>query len=77
MLVAVLTADFFRLNFPTFAESWELYFRFLMRESERGKINGVVWYLVGVITVLGLYPRDVAVISVLTCVRIARLPSFC
>ncbi len=37
-----------------------------MRESERDKINGVVWYLVGVITVLGLYPRDVAVVAILT-----------
>ena len=37
-----------------------------MRESERKKINGVIWYMVGVIFVLGLYPRDVAVVSVLT-----------
>jgi diacylglycerol kinase (CTP) len=37
-----------------------------MRESERDKVNGVVWYLVGVVWVLGLYPRDVAVVSILT-----------
>lgn len=65
-LAVVLTADFFRLNFPGFAELWELYLGFLLRESERNKINGVVWYLVGVITVLSLYPRDVAVVSILT-----------
>ena len=68
-LAVVLTADFFRLNFPGFAELWELYLGFLLRESERNKINGVVWYLVGVITVLSLYPRDVAVVSILTYVQ--------
>lgn len=29
------------------------------------KINGVIWYLVGVIFVLQFYPRDVAVVSIL------------
>ncbi|ORY35878.1 hypothetical protein BCR39DRAFT_512779 [Naematelia encephala] len=66
LLVSVLTSDVLRLNFPAFAEIWETYLGFLMRESERNKVNGVVWYLVGVIFVLGLYPRDVAVVSILT-----------
>ncbi|WWD20525.1 hypothetical protein CI109_105001 [Kwoniella shandongensis] len=65
-LVTVSVLDYFRLNFPGFAEVWEAYFGFLMRESERQKINGVIWYLIGVIFVLGLYPRDVAVVSILT-----------
>jgi diacylglycerol kinase (CTP) len=65
-LVSVLTLDFFRLKYPGFAEVWENYFGFLMRESERDQINGVVWYLIGVIFVLTLYPRDVAVVSILT-----------
>lgn len=66
LLVAVLVLDFFRLKYPAFAEIWESYFGALMRESERDKINGVVYYLVGVIFVLVLYPRDVAVVSILT-----------
>ncbi|WRT70495.1 uncharacterized protein IL334_007493 [Kwoniella shivajii] len=66
LLITILTTDFFRLQFPAFAEVWETYLGFLMRESERQKINGVVWYLIGVITVLGLYPRDVAVVAILT-----------
>ncbi|WVQ85776.1 hypothetical protein IAT38_007943 [Cryptococcus sp. DSM 104549] len=66
ILVTVSVTDFFRLRFPAFAEVWELYLGFLMRESERQKINGVVWYLIGVIFVLSLYPRDVAVVSILT-----------
>lgn len=65
-LVAVLTIDLFRLKYPGFAEIWESYLGFLMRESERDQINGVVYYLVGVIFVLSLYPRDVAVVSILT-----------
>lgn len=36
-----------------------------MRECEKDGINGVVWYLVGVLWVLKLYPRDVAVVSIL------------
>lgn len=67
-LAAVLVLDFFRLKYTGFAEIWESYLGFLMRESERDKINGVVWYLVGVIFVLSLYPRDVAVVSILTYV---------
>ncbi|WVW81135.1 hypothetical protein I302_103126 [Kwoniella bestiolae CBS 10118] len=65
-LFTISTVDFFRLKFPAFAEIWESYLGFLMRESERNKINGVVWYLIGVITVLSLYPRDVAVVAILT-----------
>jgi diacylglycerol kinase (CTP) len=65
-LVSVLSVDVLRLNIPAFAEVWESYLGFLMRESERNQINGVVYYLVGVIFVLAAYPRDVAVVSILT-----------
>lgn len=66
-LLAFISAnDALRLNIPAFAEAWEATVGFLMRESERDKINGTVWYLVGVIFVLALYPRDVAVVSILT-----------
>ncbi len=30
--------------------------------------NGVVWYIIGVIWVLSLYPIDIAVVSILMCV---------
>lgn len=36
-------------------------FTFLLQK----KINGVIWYLVGVIFVLQFYPRDIAVVSIL------------
>lgn len=65
-LVIVTIADVLRFNFPAFRELWETHLGFLMRESEREKINGVVYYLVGVIFVLMVYPREIAVVSVLT-----------
>ena len=65
-LATVASVDVLRLNYPAFAEVWEAYLGFLMRESERDKINGVIWYLIGVIFVLAMYPRDVAVVSILT-----------
>jgi len=36
-----------------------------MRESEKSRTNGVVWYLCGVLIVLIFYPLDVAVVSIL------------
>jgi diacylglycerol kinase (CTP) len=66
LLVVVTIADYLRFNFPTIREIWETNFGFLMRESERDKINGVVYYLIGVIFVLVAYPREIAVVSILT-----------
>jgi len=65
-LTFISICDVFRLRYPAFAELWEVFVGFLMREEERNKVNGVIWYLVGVIFVLALYPRDVAVVSILT-----------
>jgi diacylglycerol kinase (CTP) len=64
-LAFVVVCDFFRLRYPAFAELWEAFAGFLMREEERTKPNGVIWYLVGVIFVLSIYPRDIAVVSIL------------
>lgn len=36
-----------------------------MRESEVRGTNGVVWYLVGTLTVLLVFPKDIATLSVL------------
>ena len=58
--------DLIRFNWPAFARAYEQVVGFLMRESERHKINGVVWYLVGVLFVLILFPLDIAVVSILT-----------
>lgn len=65
-LVAVFTIDMVRLRSKTFAAQYERHLGALMRESEKTQINGVIWYLVGVIFTLAAYPRDVAVVAILT-----------
>lgn len=65
LLVAIFVLDLIRLNNPRFEELYELVCGPLMRESEKHKINGTVWYLIGVIFVLTFYPADIAVVSIL------------
>ncbi|KAF8319149.1 uncharacterized protein EI90DRAFT_3282393 [Cantharellus anzutake] len=67
-LVIVVSADFWRFYSEDFAKVYVRFLGSLMRESEKAgmaKLNGVVWYLIGVIAVLSAYPRDVAVVSIL------------
>ncbi|KAF8318822.1 uncharacterized protein EI90DRAFT_2941563, partial [Cantharellus anzutake] len=65
-LVIVVSADFWRFYSEDFAKVYVRFLGSLMRESEKaGMLNGVVWYLIGVIAVLSAYPRDVAVVSIL------------
>jgi len=64
-LAIVVPADILRFRFPAFARTYERYLGFLMRDSEKDTWNGVIWYLLGVISSLLLYPVDVAVVSIL------------
>ncbi|KZW00349.1 hypothetical protein EXIGLDRAFT_604424 [Exidia glandulosa HHB12029] len=64
-LVYVSITDLVRFNWPAFERWYESAVGFLMRESEKHKINGVVWYLVGVLFVLCLLPLDIAVVAIL------------
>ncbi|KDN36013.1 hypothetical protein K437DRAFT_64083 [Tilletiaria anomala UBC 951] len=64
-LGVVVTADVIRLNWPAFERIYESVLGFLMRESEKKQVNGVVWYLVGVITSLQMFPADVACVSIM------------
>ncbi|SPO24101.1 related to HSD1 - ER membrane protein [Ustilago trichophora] len=61
----VVTADVIRLNNDDFEKIYERVLGFLMRESEKDKVNGVVWYLVGVITSLHFFPEDIACVSIM------------
>lgn len=61
----VVTADVIRLNNDDFEKIYEKVLGFLMRESEKDKVNGVVWYLVGVITSLHFFPEDIACVSIM------------
>lgn len=61
----VVTADVIRLNNDGFEQIYERVLGFLMRESEKDKVNGVVWYLIGVISSLHFFPEDIACVSVM------------
>ena len=64
-LGVVVVADVIRLNSPRFERIYEQVLGFLMRESEKERVNGVVWYLVGVMTSLHFFPKDIACVSIM------------
>lgn len=65
LLVPVASADLLRFYSPSFNQIYIKFLGALMRESEVRGWNGVVWYLVGTITVLSIFPKDVATLSIL------------
>lgn len=69
-LVAVGTiiylVDLLRFRSPGFARRYHSILGALMRESEKTSVNGVVWYLIGVTFTLAVYPRDIAVVAIMT-----------
>jgi len=64
-LAVILSAEFLRFKSPTFERVYERFLGFLMRESEKNSINGVVWYILGVNFALSFYPQDVATVAIL------------
>jgi diacylglycerol kinase (CTP) len=69
-LVPIASADLLRYYYQPFNAFYIKLLGALMRESEvRGQNGvawtGVVWYLVGSITVLAVFPKDVATLSIL------------
>ncbi|KAI0037024.1 hypothetical protein K488DRAFT_67184 [Vararia minispora EC-137] len=64
-LCIILPADVLRLHYAPFERFYESVLGFLMRESEKRKTNGVIWYIVGVIWVLAFYPPDIATVAIL------------
>ncbi|KAK6525516.1 hypothetical protein TWF281_010578 [Arthrobotrys megalospora] len=64
-LIPIVSADVLRFVSPSF--NW-LYIRVLgalMRESEFSGWNGVIWYMIGTWTVLAVFPKDIATLSIL------------
>ncbi|KAK6336571.1 hypothetical protein TWF718_009374 [Orbilia javanica] len=64
-LIPIVSADVLRFISPSF--NW-LYIRVLgalMRESEFSGWNGVIWYMIGTWTVLAVFPKDIATLSIL------------
>ncbi|PIL29398.1 hypothetical protein GSI_09450 [Ganoderma sinense ZZ0214-1] len=64
-LAVIVPADILRFSSERFESLYERALGFLMRESEKKAINGVVWYIIGVIFVLSVYPLDIATVSIL------------
>jgi diacylglycerol kinase (CTP) len=64
-LLPIASADLLRFYSPAFNALYIRLLGALMRESEVAAWNGVVWYLVGSITVLSVFPKDVATLSIL------------
>ncbi|KAG2007483.1 hypothetical protein CC2G_015177 [Coprinopsis cinerea AmutBmut pab1-1] len=64
-LCVIYPADLLRFRSRRFARLYESLLGFLMRESEKDSVNGVVWYILGVNTVLSSLPLDVASVSIL------------
>jgi diacylglycerol kinase (CTP) len=64
--VFIYLVDLLRFRSPAFARTYNSVLGPLMRESEKTSVNGVVWYLIGVTWTLAVYPRDIAVIAIMT-----------
>ncbi|KAI0824472.1 hypothetical protein BC628DRAFT_1322346 [Trametes gibbosa] len=64
-LAVIVPADIVRLNSTRFEWLFERCLGFLMRESEKKSTNGVIWYIIGVIFVLAVYPLDIATVAIL------------
>lgn len=64
-LVPIASADLLRFYHKPFNALYIRVLGALMRESEVRGWNGVVWYLVGTISVLAVFPKDVATLSIL------------
>ncbi|EPQ50310.1 hypothetical protein GLOTRDRAFT_50706 [Gloeophyllum trabeum ATCC 11539] len=64
-LAVLVPLDVLRLRSPTFERLYERCVGFLMRDVEKKTTNGVIWYIIGAIFVLSVYPLDIAVVSIL------------
>ncbi|KAM0791225.1 hypothetical protein ACM66B_005706 [Microbotryomycetes sp. NB124-2] len=57
----ISAADVLRFNSPAFEVTYEKYLGYLMVQT----VNGTIYYLIGTIFCLTLYPRDIAVLSII------------
>jgi len=64
-LIPIASADILRFISPSFNWFYIRVLGALMRETEYSGWNGVIWYLVGTWTVLTVFPKDIATLSVL------------
>ncbi|KAK6197054.1 cytidylyltransferase family-domain-containing protein [Scheffersomyces amazonensis] len=65
ILVLVFANDFIRFQNPSLNRKIVKYMWFIIREKEVNEYNGVLWYLIGLIIVFSILPKDICVMSVL------------
>lgn len=65
LLIGLGSCDFIRFKNEEFNRLYCKYVGFLMREKEVNAINGVIWYLVGLIIVFLIFPKDLSLLAVL------------
>ncbi|ODV57870.1 diacylglycerol kinase ASCRUDRAFT_78327 [Ascoidea rubescens DSM 1968] len=61
----LLSIDVVRLNFPRVNQLYIRYFGLLMRQKEVNSVNGVIYYLLGLIIPFSLFSKDISMLSVL------------
>lgn len=66
MLIPIATLEYLRFNFPKINQLYIKVVGHMMRstEKENKQVNGVIWYLVGLITVFSIFPKDVGLLSI-------------
>lgn len=64
MFLFISTADLLRLNSVGFEHIYESVLGVFMRSAEKERVNGVIWYLIGVMVSLRLFPEDIASVSI-------------
>lgn len=65
LFVGIGTCDLVRFQYPAFNKLYIKVVGFLMREKEVRQFNGVIWYLLGLVIVTYLFPKDVSLLAVL------------
>lgn len=65
LFVGIGTCDLARFQYPAFNKLYIKVLGFLMREKEVRQFNGVIWYLLGLVIVTYLFPKDVSLLAVL------------
>lgn len=66
MLIPIATLEYLRFTFPHLNRLYIKVVGHMMRPSEKEnkQVNGVIWYLVGLITVFSIFPKDVGLLSI-------------
>lgn len=65
LFAAIFANDFVRFRNPELNQRIVSQFWFLIRDQERNQYNGTLYFLVGLVIVFSLFPKDISLMSVL------------